>query len=70
MGVTLLPKYGCIISEWKFARKFLQNKFKTKNAIEFRNKTFNLFLNENYNYSVASNFAKIIKKTDTFLIKK
>ena len=69
-GVTLLPKYGCIISEWKFARKFLGKKFKTNNAIEFRNKTFNLFLNENYNYSVASNFAKIIKKTDTFLIKK
>lgn len=63
-GVTLLPKYGCVISEWKFAKKYIKN-YKTKNAINFRDSSFNLFLNENYNNKVAKEFANIIKKTDS-----
>jgi perosamine synthetase len=62
-GVTLLPKYGCIISEWKFAKKYIKN-FKSKNAINFRNNSFNLFLNENYNENIAKEFARVIKETD------
>lgn len=63
-GVTLLAKYGCIISEWNFAKKYLDKKFKTHNSINFRNKTFNLFLNEKYDHRIAIKFAKIIKQTD------
>jgi perosamine synthetase len=63
-GVTLLAKYGCIISEWNFAKRYLDKKFKTHNSINFRNRTFNLFFNEKYNYRIAIKFAKIIKQTD------
>jgi len=63
-GVTLLPKYGCVISEWRFAKKYIKN-FKSKNAINFRNSSFNLLLNENYNEKVAQEFARIIKNTDS-----
>ena len=47
-GVPLLNSYGCVISKWKWAKKYTQDKFITKNAINFRNNSFNLFLNENY----------------------
>ena len=63
-GVTLLPKYGCVISEWRFAKKYIKN-FKSKNAINFRNSSFNLLLNENYNEKVAQEFARVIKNTDS-----
>lgn len=63
-GVTLLARYGCIISEWNFAKKYLDKNFKTYNSINFRNRSFNLFLNEKYDHKIAIKFANIIKKTD------
>lgn len=40
--------YGCVASEWKWLSKTLKKKLTAKNASEYRKKTFNLFLNENY----------------------
>lgn len=65
-GVPLLNSYGCVISEWKWAKKYLQDKFITKNAINFKRKSFNLFLNENYGLKevkfIISKIIKIEKK--------
>ena len=65
-GVPLLNSYGCVISEWKWAKKYLQDKFITKNAINFKRKFFNLFLNENYGLKevkfIISKIIKIEKK--------
>jgi perosamine synthetase len=63
-GIPLLERYGCVISEWKFSKRYLQKNYKTKNAIEFRDKSFNLFLNERYSYKLALKFSKIIKTLD------
>ena len=61
-GVPLLNSYGCVISEWKWAKKYLEDKFITKNAIDFKNNSFNLFLNENYSQREANFiFKKILK---------
>ena len=67
-GVPLLNSYGCIISDWKWARKYMQDKFVTKNAINFKNNSFNLFLNENYGKQESRAIvAKIIKVEKKFL---
>jgi dTDP-4-amino-4,6-dideoxygalactose transaminase len=47
-GVMLNEDYGCVASEWKWLSKTLKKKLTAKNASEYRKKTFNLFLNENY----------------------
>lgn len=65
-GVPLLNSYGCVISDWKWAEKYMQDKFITKNAINFKNNSFNLFLNENYGLRevkfIASKILKVEKK--------
>lgn len=67
-GVPLLNSYGCIISDWKWARKYMQDKFITKNAVNFKNNSFNLFLNENYGKKESRAIvAKIIKVEKKFL---
>ncbi len=69
-GVPLLNSYGCVISNWKWAKKYTQDKFITKNAINFRNNSFNLFLNENYGEKESKFIvSKIIKIEKTFLKK-
>jgi perosamine synthetase len=66
--IPLLGSYGCVISEWKWAKKFLNDKFITKNAIDFKNKSFNLFLNENYSQREANFiFKKILKVEKKYL---
>ena len=42
----------------------MQDKFVTKNAINFKNKSFNLFLNENYNSKEALFILKKILKVE------
>ena len=48
-GIGLLPEYNCIISKWKWADRYLSDKYICKNAISISKKSFNLFINENYN---------------------
>jgi|TARA_B110000438_G_scaffold300310_1_gene352425 dTDP-4-amino-4,6-dideoxygalactose transaminase len=57
-GVGLLEEYNCIISRWKWARKYLNDNFVCKNANEMRKKSFNLFLNENYTTTTIKNIVK------------
>ena len=67
-GVPLLASYGCVISEWNWAKKFLYDKFITKNTIDYKNRSFNLFLNENYSQREANFiFKKIIKVEKRYL---
>lgn len=71
LGVPLLPSYGCVISEWKWAKKYLVDNFETTNAINFKKKSFNLFLNENYKDKEANFiYKKILKLENKYLKKK
>lgn len=68
-GVPLLDHYGCIINDWPWLKKIMEDKFKTKNAIDFRNSTFNLFLNENYKKIHAQKIVKAILKIEKNYLK-
>jgi perosamine synthetase len=69
LGVSLNSEYGCIISTWKWAKKYIGKSTTTPNAINFRDKTFNLFLNENYSKKEANNFISIINKIEKKFLK-
>ena len=61
-GVANNNHYGCVISSWKWAHKYYKNFNSSNNAIEVRDSSFNLFLNENYTEKEANYIIeKIIK---------
>ena len=59
LGVGLLEEYNCVISKWKWAKKYFSNGFNTENAFKYSKKTFNLFINENF---TKNQINKIIDK--------
>lgn len=69
-GITLLPEYGCIYYDWEWSKKYIRGNFFPENAIEMKNKSFNLFLNENYNKKHAKFFAEIILRAEKKFLKK
>lgn len=69
-GIPLGINYGCVVSDWKWAKKYLKSKFKTLNAIKFRNDCFHLYLNENYKNNEAKDIVDAIAKIEKFYEKK
>ena len=55
LGVPLNSHYQYIVSEWPWITPYLADNFIPKNAIEFRNNTFNLLFNEKFDM-LESNF--------------
>lgn len=65
-GIPLGWHYGCLVSNWDWAKKYLKDKFSTKNAIQTRDKCFHLYLNENYKIKEAIDIVKSIKKIENY----
>jgi perosamine synthetase len=66
-GIPLLPQYGCIVSEWPWARAYLPADTATPNAVGTKHTTFNLFLNERYGAGeVADIIAALVKTEDKY----
>ena len=63
-GVANNPHYGCVISEWQWAKKYFIDDFIAKNATEVRNNSFNLFLNENYTKELAEEMIEVILRVE------
>ena len=59
LGVGLLEEYNCVISKWKWAKKYFSKGFNAENAFKYSKKTFNLFINENF---TKNQINKIIDK--------
>ena len=68
-GVSNNTHYGCVISEWKWAKKYYKEKYKTKNATTVKNSSFNLFLNERYTKEDAKNIIKTVLKIENKYLK-
>jgi perosamine synthetase len=64
-GVGNNNHYGCVISEWNWAHKYLQNGLDTPHALAVKNNSFNLFLNENYTKKDADNIIEILIQIET-----
>ena len=69
-GIPIGLNYGCVVSDWKWAKKYLKDKFKTLNAIKFRDNCFHLYLNENYRSNEARDVVNAILKIEKFHEKK
>jgi len=63
-GVGNNNHYGCVITEWEWAKKYYKENFKAKNAVEVRDNSFNLFLNEKYTKEDAISIINVIVKVE------
>lgn len=64
-GIPLLTEYGCIITDWPWARAYLPQGNDTPQARRFRKESFNLFVNENYGAEEFRDIINAIKKVES-----
>lgn len=63
-GIGLNPHYRYLVSDWPWVKKYLKDNFDPKNARDIRDKTFNLYLNENYSKKEVIDTVNAILKVE------
>jgi hypothetical protein len=63
-GIDLNPHYRFVVDEWPWVQPYLADGFKTENARSIRDRSFNLYLNENYGEAEASDTVEAILKVE------
>ena len=63
-GIGLNPQYRYVVSEWPWVRPYLADDFDCPNARDIRDRSFNLYLNENYTRREALDIANAIVKVE------
>jgi dTDP-4-amino-4,6-dideoxygalactose transaminase len=63
-GIGLNPHYRYLVTDWPWLKKYLPDDFNTPNARDIRDRSFMLYLNENYGNSEAADCAKAIVKVE------
>lgn len=64
-GIGLNPHYQYLVTDWPWLKKYLQDDFDTPNARIMRDRSFMLYLNENYGNSEAADCTKAIVKVES-----
>lgn len=68
-GIGLGEHYGCLVSTWPWAQKYLSDKFVAKNSIDSRDRCFHLYLNENYGQNEINDIINAMIKVENFYLK-
>jgi perosamine synthetase len=63
-GIDLNPHYQYVVDEWPWVQPYLADDFKTENARSIRDRSFNLYLNENYGEKEAEDTVAAIVKVE------
>lgn len=63
-GVDLNPHYRYVVSEWPWAKPYMADDFATPQAVSSRNRSFCLYLNENYGPDEAADVAAAMLKIE------
>lgn len=65
-GIGLNPHYHYLVSDWPWLKSYLPDDFATPNARVMRDRSFMLYLNENYGNSEAADCTKAIVKIENY----
>lgn len=65
-GIDLNPHYNYVVDEWPWVRPYLADDFRTENARSIRDRSFNLYLNENYSEREAQDVVSAILKVEHY----
>jgi perosamine synthetase len=63
-GIDLNPHYRFVVDEWPWVQPYLADAFKTENARSIRDRSFCLYLNENYGETEANDTVEAILKVE------
>jgi dTDP-4-amino-4,6-dideoxygalactose transaminase len=63
-GIGLNPHYQYLVRDWPWIQSYLADDFETTNARDVRDRTFCLYLNENYGLSEAADITAAIVKVE------
>ncbi len=63
-GIDLNPHYRFVVDEWPWVQRYLADGFKTENARNIRDRSFCLYLNENYGEREANDTVQAILKVE------
>jgi perosamine synthetase len=63
-GIDLNPHYRFVVDEWPWVRPYLADAFKPENARSIRDRSFCLYLNENYGEAEAADTVEAILKVE------
>jgi perosamine synthetase len=63
-GIDLNPHYRFVVDEWPWVQPYLADDFKTDNARSIRDRSFCLYLNENYGEAEAGDTIEAILKVE------
>jgi dTDP-4-amino-4,6-dideoxygalactose transaminase len=68
-GIGLNPHYQYVVADWPWLKPHLADDFDTPNARSIRDRSFNLYLNENYGEREAADTATAILKVERHFAK-
>ncbi len=63
-GIGLNPHYRYVVAEWPWLKPYLADEFNTPEAVSSRNRSFCLYVNENYGSEEAMDVAATLLKVD------
>lgn len=63
-GIGLNPHYAYLVIDWPWLKRYLADDFETANARDIRDRSFCLYLNENYGLSEASDCVAAMLKVE------
>jgi len=69
-GIDLNPHYKYLVADWPYIRPYLADDFNPPNARDIRDRSFNLYLNENYSEQESKDTVKAISKVEKHFGKK
>jgi dTDP-4-amino-4,6-dideoxygalactose transaminase len=69
-GIDLNPHYCYVVDEWPWIRPYLADNFRTENAHSVRDRSFNLYLNEQYGEREARDSVAAILKVERYFSRK
>ncbi len=67
-GIWINPDYRYVVSEWKWMKNYLDIKETTPNAINFRDRTFNILFNENFSSFDIQDIVNSILKVEQYYV--
>jgi dTDP-4-amino-4,6-dideoxygalactose transaminase len=65
-GIDLSPHYDYVVSDWPYIQPYLADTFDTPNARSIRDRSFNIYLNENYGDQESRDIVKAILKVEKY----
>ncbi len=68
-GIPIGTNYGCLVSTWKWTKKYFKKVYKSRNALNTRNQCFHLYLNENYRENEVKDIVNAILKIENYFLK-